>query len=138
MYTCMIYVPLYICIYVYMYICIYVYTYICIYVYMKICICMHTEEEAVGPAFWQPTIFSDSVCFEWLCVGFCVSWSLVWCACVRVFVSNYNISSELFQTRRSVYKHRVCLSTLRFGIPCFQCFEFVGFARCLLCLLYDN
>ena len=61
-----------------------------------------TEEEAVGPAFWQPTIFSDSVCFEWLCVGFCVSWSLVWRACVHVFVSNYNIISELFQTRRSV------------------------------------
>ena len=31
---------------------------------------IYTEEEAVGPAFWQPTIFSGFVCFEWLCVGF--------------------------------------------------------------------
>ena len=50
-------------------------------------------------------------------MGFCVSWSLVWCACVHVFVSNYNISSELFQTRRLfintglVYKH--CASVYR-------------------------
>ena len=36
---------------------------------------IYTEEEAVGSAFWQPTIFSGFVCFEGLCVGFCVSWS---------------------------------------------------------------
>ena len=30
------------------------------------------EEEAVGPAFG-----SGFVCFEWLCVGLCVSWSLL-------------------------------------------------------------
>ena len=58
--------------------------------------------------------------------------------CVHVFVSNYNINSELFQTPRSVHKHRVCLYTRRFGKPCFQRFEFVGFARFLLCLLYDS
>ena len=38
----------------------------------------------------------------------------------------------LFINTGFVYK------TLRFGIPCFQRFEFVGFARCLLCLLYDT
>ena len=71
----------------------------------------------MGPAFWQPTIFSGFVCFEGLCVGFRVSWSLVWCACVHVFVSKYNISSGLFQTRRLfintgfVYKH--CVSVYR-------------------------
>ena len=31
-------------------------------------LCQLVEEQAVGPAFWQPTIFSGSVCFEWLCV----------------------------------------------------------------------
>ena len=58
---------------------------------LYLCIYIYTEEEAARPAFWQHTIFSGFVCLEWLCVGFCVSCSLVLCACVHVFVSNYNI-----------------------------------------------
>ena len=70
-----------------------------------------------GPAFWQPTIFSGFVCFERLCVGFCVSWTLVWCACMHVFVSSYNISFNcfkpggLFTNTGFVYKH--CVSVYR-------------------------
>ena len=80
---------------------------------------------------------------HWLCMfrvvarGFLcqlVSWSLVWRACVHVF-SNHNINSELSQTARSVYQHRACLQTLRFGIPCFQRLNFVGFVvQCHFCV----
>ena len=34
-----------------------------------------TEEEAVGPVFWQPTVFSGFVCFEGGCV-----WERLWFA----------------------------------------------------------
>ena len=58
-------------------------------------------------------------------------------ACMVLFPTTKS-ALDCFKTRRSVYKHRVCLQTLRFGIPCFQRFRFVGLARCLLCLLYDT
>ena len=71
----------------------------------------------MGPAFWQPTIFSDSVCFERLCVGFCVSWSLVWCACVHVLFPTTTSALNcikpggLFINTRFVYRH--CISVYR-------------------------
>ena len=50
-----------------------------------------TEEEAVGPAFLQTTMFRVVLYVSrgWVCAwGFCVSWSFIWCTCVNDFVSN--------------------------------------------------
>ena len=105
----------------------------------------------MGPAFWQHlfsvVLYASSGCVCGFLRGFLCQ---LIARLVRVRAgflfptfSSYNINSELFQTARSVHNHRVCLQTPRFGIPCFQCFEFVGFAHChvsrfLLCLLYDH
>ena len=70
----------------------------------------------MGPAFWQPTIFSGVVCFEWLCVGFCVSWSLVWCACVHALFPTTTSTLTCFKPRGLfintgfVYKHGVSVN----------------------------
>ena len=45
------------------------------------CVCIHTAEEAVGPASLQPTMFNGFVCLEWLCVVFRVGCSFGAPAC---------------------------------------------------------
>ena len=100
---------------IYIYIRIYILMCICIYViYIGMYIYIYTEEGAQKRRLWglrfgnplfSVVLYVSKGC-AWVSVS---SWSLVWCACVHVFVSNYNIGSGLFQTRRSVYKHRVCL-----------------------------
>ena len=79
---------------------------------------MYTEEEAVPPAFWQPTLFIGFVCFEWL-LGFCVSWSVGRSFGVRACMFFPTTTSTLsclkprglFINTGLVYKH--CVSVYR-------------------------
>ena len=79
---------------------------------------IYTEEEAVGPAFWQPTMFSGFVCFERLCVGsVSVGRSFGAHACMFLFPTTTSALTcfkpgGLFINTGFVYKHALRYTVL--------------------------
>ena len=97
----------YIYIYIHTYLLTYTSVYTCIYyIYMDyIYICTY-RRGGCGACVLATTIFSGFVCFEWWFVGFCVSWSLVWCMCVQCFVANYNYLYIYIDRYKCRYRYR--------------------------------